>query len=103
MYVQDTVYDKFIEILVGKAKQLVIGDGFDEKSGGGPVVSVQRIFLTRFLRLYAQRSKECTCRASQCDRGVIFTRTTNIQREESGYVVRDLLDLCMLCWDEGRL
>ena len=39
MYVQDTVHDKFVEILVGKAKQLVIGDGFDEKSGGGPVVS----------------------------------------------------------------
>lgn len=39
VYVQDTIYDKFIEILVGKANALVIGDGFDEKSGGGPVVS----------------------------------------------------------------
>ena len=39
VYVQDTVYDKFLEILVGKAKQLVIADGFDEKAGGGPVVS----------------------------------------------------------------
>ena len=39
MYVQDSIYDKFIEILVGKAKQLVIGDGFNEASGAGPVVS----------------------------------------------------------------
>ncbi|OJA16986.1 hypothetical protein AZE42_00575 [Rhizopogon vesiculosus] len=39
LYVQDTVYDKFISLLVPKAKELVIGDGFDEKSGGGPVVS----------------------------------------------------------------
>lgn len=41
MYVQDTIYDKFISVLVGKAKELVIGDGFDEKTGGGPVVSFQ--------------------------------------------------------------
>ena len=40
VYVQESIYDKFVEILVGKAKQLVIGDGFDEKSGGGPVVSL---------------------------------------------------------------
>ncbi|KAI6152001.1 Aldehyde/histidinol dehydrogenase [Pisolithus tinctorius] len=39
LYVQDTIYDKFLALLVDKAKQLVIGDGFDEKSGGGPVVS----------------------------------------------------------------
>ena len=39
VYVQDTVYDKFLAILVGKAKELVISDGFDEKAGGGPVVS----------------------------------------------------------------
>ncbi|KZV75147.1 NAD-aldehyde dehydrogenase [Peniophora sp. CONT] len=39
VYVQNSVYDKFAEILKRKAAELVIGDGFDEKSGGGPVVS----------------------------------------------------------------
>ncbi|KAF5388283.1 hypothetical protein D9615_000287 [Tricholomella constricta] len=39
VYVQDTVYDKFIILLVSKVKAQVIGDGLDEKSGGGPVVS----------------------------------------------------------------
>ncbi|KIJ70182.1 hypothetical protein HYDPIDRAFT_104857 [Hydnomerulius pinastri MD-312] len=39
LYVQDSIYDKFVALLVTKAKELVIGDGFDEKSGGGPVVS----------------------------------------------------------------
>ena len=39
LYVQETIYDKFVALLVEKAAQLVIGDGFDEKSGGGPVVS----------------------------------------------------------------
>lgn len=38
LYVQDTIYDKFVSLLVSKAKELVIGDGFDEKSGGGPLV-----------------------------------------------------------------
>jgi acyl-CoA reductase-like NAD-dependent aldehyde dehydrogenase len=38
LYVQDTIYDKFVEILKVKASELVIGDGFDEKSGGGPLV-----------------------------------------------------------------
>lgn len=28
-----------MQLLVAKAQQLVIGDGFDERSGGGPVVS----------------------------------------------------------------
>jgi aldehyde dehydrogenase (NAD+) len=39
VYVQDTIYDKFVTTLAAKAQELVIGDGFDEKSGGGPVVS----------------------------------------------------------------
>ncbi|KAI9507718.1 NAD-aldehyde dehydrogenase [Russula earlei] len=39
LYVQDTIYDKFVTILAAKAKEHSIGDGFDEKSGGGPVVS----------------------------------------------------------------
>ncbi|KAG8218741.1 aldehyde dehydrogenase domain-containing protein [Butyriboletus roseoflavus] len=39
LYVQESIYDKFVPLLVQKAKELVIGDGFDESSGGGPVVS----------------------------------------------------------------
>lgn len=38
VYVQESVYDKFIDLLVAKVKATVIGDGFDEKSTGGPVV-----------------------------------------------------------------
>lgn len=38
VYVQDTIYDKFVALLVSKAKQLVVGDGFDENTTGGPVV-----------------------------------------------------------------
>ena len=33
------MYDAFVEKIVEKAKALTIGHGFDEKSGGGPVVS----------------------------------------------------------------
>ncbi|KAH9950071.1 NAD-aldehyde dehydrogenase [Amylocystis lapponica] len=39
VYVQDTVYDKFVKLLVEKAKALVVSDGFDEKSSNGPLVS----------------------------------------------------------------
>ncbi|KAG5644070.1 hypothetical protein DXG03_009160 [Asterophora parasitica] len=39
VYVQNSVYDKFIGLLVSKVKAQVVGDGLDEKSGGGPVVS----------------------------------------------------------------
>ncbi|KAI6035288.1 Aldehyde/histidinol dehydrogenase [Pisolithus orientalis] len=46
LYVQDTIYDKFLALLVDKAKQLVIGDGFDEKSGGGPVRNMTRYGAT---------------------------------------------------------
>ena len=39
VYVQETIYDKFLDLLVQKVKAQIIGDGFDEQSGGGPVVS----------------------------------------------------------------
>ncbi|KAF8076295.1 aldehyde dehydrogenase domain-containing protein [Lyophyllum atratum] len=39
VYVQDSVYDEFLSLLVSKVKDQVIGDGLDDKSGGGPVVS----------------------------------------------------------------
>jgi len=39
LYVQDTIYDKFVALLVSKAKELVVGDGFEEKTTAGPVVS----------------------------------------------------------------
>jgi acyl-CoA reductase-like NAD-dependent aldehyde dehydrogenase len=40
VYVQDTVYDEFVSLLVSKAKQLVVGYGFDQNSSAGPVVGV---------------------------------------------------------------
>jgi len=39
VYVQETIYDKFLDLLVQKVKAQNIGDGFDEQSGGGPVIS----------------------------------------------------------------
>ncbi|KAJ6599153.1 aldehyde dehydrogenase domain-containing protein [Mycena vulgaris] len=39
VYVQDSIHDKFVEILVSKVKELVFGNGLDDKSAGGPVVS----------------------------------------------------------------
>ncbi|PPQ64704.1 hypothetical protein CVT24_008331 [Panaeolus cyanescens] len=39
VYVQESVYEKFLEQLVAKVKAQVISHGFDESSGGGPVVS----------------------------------------------------------------
>jgi len=39
VYVQDSIYDKFLDLLVSKVKDQIVGDGFDEKSGCGPVVS----------------------------------------------------------------
>jgi aldehyde dehydrogenase (NAD+) len=38
VYVQETIYDKFVALLVSKAKELVVGDGFDENTTAGPVV-----------------------------------------------------------------
>lgn len=40
VYVQNSIYDKFVDILVSKVKELSIGDGFDDKNFGGPVVRV---------------------------------------------------------------
>lgn len=39
VYVQESIYDRFIESLTAIVKATVIGDGFDEKTTCGPVVS----------------------------------------------------------------
>lgn len=38
IYVQSTVYDKFLSIMKEKVKEYHIGDGFDSKSTAGPLV-----------------------------------------------------------------
>ncbi|KAF7301348.1 NAD-aldehyde dehydrogenase [Mycena indigotica] len=39
VYVQESIKDKFIETLVSKVKALSVGDGLDQKSSAGPLVS----------------------------------------------------------------
>ncbi|KAJ7273767.1 NAD-aldehyde dehydrogenase [Mycena rebaudengoi] len=39
VYVQDSIHDKFVALLVSKVQELVFGDGRDEKTSGGPLVS----------------------------------------------------------------
>jgi len=39
VYVQDTIYEKFLDLLISKVNALVVGDGMDDKSAGGPLVS----------------------------------------------------------------
>ena len=39
VYVQDSVYDKFVDFLIEKVKSTPIGDGFDEAVTSGPIVS----------------------------------------------------------------
>ena len=38
VYVQESIYDKFIELLTATVKSTVVGDGFDEQTTCGPVV-----------------------------------------------------------------
>jgi len=37
--VQDSIYDKFVGLLVSKVKEQAIGDGLDVNSAGGPMIS----------------------------------------------------------------
>jgi Aldehyde dehydrogenase family len=48
VYVQDSVYDKFLESLVNKVKAQVVGDGLDPNTGAGPVVSIGWFILREF-------------------------------------------------------
>ncbi|KAF8211202.1 NAD-aldehyde dehydrogenase [Mycena galopus ATCC 62051] len=48
VYVEETIYAAFIELLVSKVKELVFGDGLDDKTSGGPVVS-----KTQYDRIWA--------------------------------------------------
>lgn len=38
VYVQESIYDKFIELLTATVKTTVVGDGFDDQTTCGPVV-----------------------------------------------------------------
>ena len=46
LFVQESIYNKFVPMLVEKAKELVITHGFDEHSSGGPVVGLSCRGLT---------------------------------------------------------
>ncbi|KAH8106050.1 NAD-aldehyde dehydrogenase [Cristinia sonorae] len=60
VYVQDSIYDAFLEKLVEKAKALTIGQGFDENSGGGPVVSkVQYDKIWSYIESGKQEGAKC--------------------------------------------
>ncbi|TCD70492.1 aldehyde dehydrogenase (NAD(P)(+)) ald5 [Steccherinum ochraceum] len=60
VYVQESVYDAFLEKLVEKANALTIGHGFDEKSGGGPVVSkVQYDKIWSYIESGKQEGAKC--------------------------------------------
>ncbi|GJJ07507.1 hypothetical protein Clacol_001709 [Clathrus columnatus] len=39
VFVQSSIYDKFIKILLEKAKEFVVGDPFDPQTAAGPVIS----------------------------------------------------------------
>ncbi|KAF9782759.1 aldehyde dehydrogenase domain-containing protein [Thelephora terrestris] len=39
VYVQESVYDKFIDLLIEKVKSTPVGDGFDDAVTNGPVIS----------------------------------------------------------------
>ncbi|KAH7105698.1 NAD-aldehyde dehydrogenase [Auriculariales sp. MPI-PUGE-AT-0066] len=39
LYVHENIYDKFLEILIQKASQFKVGDGFTDDASGGPLIS----------------------------------------------------------------
>ena len=43
LFVQDSIYDKFMAILVKKVQELVVSHGFNEKASAGPVVRSQSL------------------------------------------------------------
>ncbi|KAH9912714.1 NAD-aldehyde dehydrogenase [Fomitopsis serialis] len=60
LFVQESIYDKFMPILASKAKQLVVADGFDEKASGGPVVSkVQYDKIFKYIGLGKEQGAKC--------------------------------------------
>ncbi|PCH41630.1 NAD-aldehyde dehydrogenase [Wolfiporia cocos MD-104 SS10] len=60
LFVQESIYDRFMAILVSKAKELVIGDGFDEKTSGGPVVSkMQYDKIFRYIGYGKEQGAKC--------------------------------------------
>jgi len=54
VYVQDSVYDKFVGLLIEKVKSTPIGDGFDEAVTCGPIVSDRARGSFRDLRCLMQ-------------------------------------------------
>ncbi|KAJ6614335.1 Aldehyde/histidinol dehydrogenase [Mycena sp. CBHHK59/15] len=48
VYVQDSIHDKFVDLLVSKVKELVFGDGLDDKTSGGPVIFGPVLSVGRF-------------------------------------------------------
>jgi acyl-CoA reductase-like NAD-dependent aldehyde dehydrogenase len=64
-----SIYDKFVELLVSKVKELEFGNGLDEKTSGGPVVG-------RMLLQCVVRSTSATGRSPKPNM-IEFGRTSN--------------------------
>ena len=45
-YVQEEIYDKFVEMSVARAKKRIVGDPFDAKTESGPQVNYVTVPIT---------------------------------------------------------
>jgi len=62
LYVQDTVYDQFVQSLVTKARQFVVGPGIQDNAAGGPLVSkAQHDKVTSYIELGKKEGATVAC------------------------------------------
>lgn len=89
VYVQESIYDKFLDLLISKVKAQVIGDGLDDKNGGGPVVrQPHQLPLATCLNYYTVHVANTRClKANMTAFGVIL-RPVNRKARRSSLVVQ---------------
>ncbi len=79
VYVHESIYDKFLEALVGKVKKIRLGDPQNEKTDMGPLISEsQREHVEEFVKSGVNQGARLLCggrRSKEMNKGFFFEPT----------------------------
>jgi succinate-semialdehyde dehydrogenase/glutarate-semialdehyde dehydrogenase len=76
-FVQDKVYDRFVDMFAAEARKIVVGNGLDEKVQMGPLIAERRLsVMDRFVSDAQEKGAEVLCGGKRiANRGYFFEPT----------------------------
>ena len=103
LILEDTIYDRFLEVLAQRAKKIRVGNGIDEKTEMGPLVSREHMEkVLGYIEIGKKEGARLLCGGSRItagglDRGLLCG-ADNFCRHDARHAHRPGGDLRGRCW-----